>query len=136
MLTETMLAPLTRSQRSYLNRATRLAAKSQVVQRHGAVVVKGGSVISTGVNSYANDPVMFPVDHFEVDSMPRFSNRNHLSVHAEVAAIRRASSEQLRGAVLYVARISKGGVVGNSAPCAQCAAEVLKAGIKKVIYTE
>lgn len=127
---------LTRSQESYLKLAVRLARSSKVVQRHGAVVVKAGSVISSGVNSYANDPIMFPVRHFNGGKTPHFERRASLSVHAEVAAMKRASPEQLKGAVLYVARVTKDGFIGNSAPCAQCASELLKAGIKKVIYTE
>lgn len=138
MQTSISLQPsvLTRSQRSYLNRAMKLAELSQVVQRHGAVLVKGGSVIAAGVNSYTNDPSMFPVSYLNNAKVPHASRGKLLSVHAEIAAIRRASPAQLKGAVLYVARVTKDGSVGLSAPCAHCASVLIKAGIKKVIFTE
>lgn len=134
----TIFAPaegkLTNSQRSFLARATRLAEKSQVVQRHGAVVVKGGSVISVGFNRYANDPRLFPVGHFRGDKLPH-QERNGISLHAEVAALRKLTTEQVRGATVYVARVTPSGKIGTSEPCTACAHELKRVGVKKVIFT-
>lgn len=136
----TILAPiasdkLTRKQRSHLSRAVRLAERSAVPQRHGAIIVKGGSVLAHGVNSYSNDPRMFPITLFGEEKLPHSERGSHLSVHAELAALRKVNPEQLKGAVVYVARVNRRGEPGNSAPCAACADELRKAGVKRVIYT-
>jgi deoxycytidylate deaminase len=55
------------------------------------------------------------------------------SVHAEEAAIARI--QDLRGAVLYVARINNQGEPRMSKPCDGCQGLIDKSGIKKVIYT-
>jgi pyrimidine deaminase RibD-like protein len=125
---------LTRSQRSYLSRALKIAERSRVVQRHGAVVVKGGSVLSVGFNRYANDPKLFPVNHFNSDKLPH-EERNAISTHAELSALRKLTPEQLRGATVYVARVTPSGAIGSSEPCAACAHELRRVGIKKVIFT-
>lgn len=127
---------LTRRQQAYLNRAIKLAEASTVRQKHGAVVVKGGSVMAVGVNSYTNDPQMFPTNYFSQNKIPHLQRSNKISIHAEVAAIRRLPAEQLKGATIYIARITQGGQIGFSAPCENCARELLKAGVKKIIYTE
>lgn len=133
---ELRTSPLTRKQQAYLNRAAKLAQASQVRQRHGAIVVKGGSVLSLGVNSYTNDPNMFPIDYLNSEKIPHSARGKLISVHAEVAAMRRVSPQQLKGAIVYVARVSKTGLTGNSAPCSHCTQQLLAAGVKKVIFTE
>ncbi len=126
---------LTKQQRSFLARAARLAEDSQVSQRHGAIVVKGGSVLSSGVNSYSNNPRMFPVDHFAEKKLPHMERANSISVHAEIAAMRRVSPEHLRGSIVYVARLTSRDELGNSQPCEHCASELAKAGVKRVVFT-
>lgn len=125
---------LTRSQRSYLSRAMKMAHRSRVVQRHGAIVVKGGSILSMGFNRYSNDPKLFPVNHFSSDKL-NHEDRTSISVHAELAALRKLTPEQLRGATVYVARVTPSGAVGSSEPCPACALELKRVGIKKVIFT-
>lgn len=125
---------LTRSQRSYLSRAMKLAHRSRVVQRHGAIVVKGGSIIATGFNRYSNDPKRFPVDYFSSEKLAH-EERNAISLHAEVAALRKLAPEQLRGATVYVARVTPSGAIGSSEPCPACTLELKRVGIKKVIFT-
>lgn len=127
---------LTRSQSSYLNSATKIAARSVVRSRHGAVIVKGGSVIAVGLNSYTNDPHRFPVNNSGEQKIPHLDRGKQLSIHAELAAIRRVSPNRLKGATIYIARVTRNGELRNSAPCAGCTKELLEAGIKKVIFTE
>jgi len=119
-----------------LNLALRVAETSEVNQKHGAVIVKGGSVLALGVNTYTNDPKVFPVDYFNEskNSLLR-PNPEAISVHAEIAAIKRCKPETLAGATIYIARISAGGSVGYSAPCDACAEALIQAGVKKIIYT-
>lgn len=119
-----------------LRLALRVAETSEVSQKHGAVVVRGGSVLSIGYNSYTNDPKCFPENYLnDTRKNPKIFNPEAISVHAEVAAMKRCASESLRGATVYVARITQGGFIGNSAPCQACAQALLEAGVKKVVYT-
>ncbi len=89
------------------------------------IITKGGSVISTGLSSYRNSP-----KHNEGDG-------KNCSEHSEIAALRKISPEKdLKGAVAYVARISRGGFVSIAKPCEACEAALRDAGIKRVHYTE
>lgn len=86
--------------------------------------MKGGSVLSVGINSYRTDPKMFlgPIDTTDI------------SWHAEVAAIR-AYKGNLQGATLYVARLGRNKRAAMSKPCEGCEKAIREAGIKKVYYT-
>ena len=87
----------------------------------GAIVVKNGNPISAGINREKNDPKNVP---------PGFC-----TVHAEVDAMRQVSERVLNGAVLYVARIRRGGDIGMAKPCLNCRNAVRAGGIKRVYYT-
>lgn len=107
-----------------LTRAMRVAELSTCKQRHGAVIVKGGRVISVGINTMRNDP-----DKVE-------DARTQSSVHAEVAAIRAVGHDvNLKGAEIYIARVSKKGEPMMSGPCDNCQDALRSAGIRKVHYT-
>lgn len=96
-------------------------------QRHGAIIVRGNSVIAMGTNTWRNDPAVVESDMIE-------GRGTIFSTHAEVAAIKRAGS-RAKGATMYVARILACGRHGNSRPCQNCSREIARAGIKKVVYT-
>jgi deoxycytidylate deaminase len=99
------------------NLSIRIAQKSKFnPHKHGAVIVKGGKLVSVAVNS---PKPMIPHDS--------------CSIHAEGAAIKRAR-EVLDGAEIYVARVHNG-EVGCSKPCKKCQAALIKAGIRKVYYS-
>lgn len=92
-------------------------------QKHGAIIMRGGSVLSVGINSYRNEPEMFDI-----------VEGSHVSWHAEVAAIK-AYRGSLIGASIYVARINKNGEQVMSKPCEKCQEVIKRAGIKKIFYT-
>ena len=92
--------------------------------KHGAVIVKGGRVIATGVNKERNHPLIVSSEHI----------KTHCSVHAEVDALKKAGD--VRGATMYVARVNKTGQERNSRPCKYCYANIKKSGIKKIVYTQ
>lgn len=109
--------------RRYLNLACRLAEQSTATKRHGAVIVKGGRVISKAYNAYINKPFFTSPEHMD-----------RCSVHAEVAAIRKAKGS-LKGATIYVARLNARGEERFSAPCDDCTSILNDRGIRKVVYT-
>lgn len=116
---------LSKSENSFLSVARYLASKSAARQKHGAVLVKSGRVIGTGYNKDTNNPFSVSPEHI----------KTHCSRHAEIEAIRDANWN-VRGAVLYVARVNNQGVDRNSKPCIRCQVVIEETQIKKVIYTE
>ena len=94
--------------------------------RHGAVLIKGGSIINMSFNkdNYSSFGTRF-----------RNPTRGHATVHAEIGCVLGMPRRATTGADLYVCRINKEGDFRNSKPCTMCH-EVLKhVGIKRVYYT-
>jgi len=116
---------LSNNQKAYLSIARYLARKSRANKRHGAVLVKAGSVVGTGYNKDMNHPLFISPEHI----------KSHSSRHAETEAIREARGNA-EGAVLYVARVNNQGTDRNSKPCGSCQEAILKSKIKRVIYTK
>jgi deoxycytidylate deaminase len=106
--------------------ATVLAETSKCRIRHGAILVRGGSVLSCGTNRDRNCPSVFDNSH---------DKSRHSSLHAEMAAIKKASTTSLVGATIYVARVNKQGLPRMSRPCNHCYVEILRAGIKEIVFT-
>ncbi len=97
-----------------LNIAIKIALANDAYprKRHGAVLVRGGSVQSVGWNRLKSEG----------------------SRHAEVHAIDSAPL-QARGATLYVARVGMDNQPRLSLPCEDCRRYLAGAGIRKVVYT-
>ena len=115
---------LSRRKRSFLDIAVRMAESSDVSFKHGAVIVRGGSVLSVGVNKWKN-----PVK----PDNPTTEYNPNISIHAEVDALSRCNDP--RGATIFIARVNKQGEERISRPCINCEQALIKAGIKKVVYT-
>jgi deoxycytidylate deaminase len=103
--------------------ALKLAAQSTERRKHGAVVVRGSSILGTGYNRFRN--------------CPKFVNEPlSWSLHAEARAIAVVGNpELLNGATLYVARVNNAGITRYSAPCPQCAELADSVGVKRVVHT-
>lgn len=91
--------------------------------KHGAVIVKGGRVLATGINKERNHPMKVSSEHI----------KTHCSVHAEIDALKKV--DDARGATIYVARVNRKGQERNSRPCSYCYEDLKSSGIKKIIYT-
>lgn len=105
-----------------LDRAKTVAATSSHRFQHGAVLTAHGKVQAVGVNVSRNDPrnVQYP--------------KKDSSVHAEVAALN-AIRGDTKGLTLFVARRKKNGEAAESRPCEACQKAIIKAGVKRVVYT-
>lgn len=115
---------LSRKQKSMLALATKMAATSDLAQKHGAVIVKNGRVLALGINKQKNADINTPY----AVNVPEY-----FTVHAEADAINRCANTE--GATIYIARINKNGEERFSRPCDNCAETIRKAGIRTVIYT-
>jgi cytidine deaminase len=88
--------------------------------RVGAVLVRRGRVLSTGVNRYRNHPAQVSLEG--------------VSYHAEEVAIRKAGDAE--GATIYVARITKSGLIGKAMPCERCRLMLSEHGVHTAVWTE
>jgi len=118
---------VSKRQQRYIQLAKNLAHQSSYGKiKHGAVLVKGGSVISSAFNK---------------DKFSSFGHRfrkhgcGHATHHAEIGCILGIDRSKTSGATVYVVRINRKGEYRLSKPCPMCH-EVLKyCGVKKVVYT-
>ena len=85
---------------------------------HGAVIVRGGRILSMGFNS-----------------VEQRAETNHEYMHAEMHAIISARCDNLKGSKIYVFREDKYGFINNSRPCDKCQKMLKEYGIKRAIYT-
>lgn len=104
-----------------LGRARTVSLTSSHRFRHGAVLVAHGKVQSVGINYTRNNPrnVQF---------------RSDSSTHAEVAALNAIRGET-KGMTMFVVRSRKNGETAQSRPCNNCQKAIIKAGVKRVVYT-
>lgn len=115
---------LSNKDKAYLSVARYIAARSNERMKHGAVVVKSNRVLGMGYNKNKNSPFNVSEEHI----------KSHCSRHAEVEAIRSANFN-VKGAVLYVARVNRRGQDRNSKPCPRCQTIIEETGIKRVVHT-
>jgi len=94
--------------------------------RHGAVLVKGGSVKNVSFNK---------------DNYSSFGNRFRVkdtgpaTVHAELGCILGLARSVTSGTDLYVCRVNKEGEFKYSKPCSMCHEALKHVGVKRVYYT-
>lgn len=104
----------------WLNRATKISASSTHHQwRVGAVLVKGGRVLGTGSNRYRNNPAQVSL--------------GGVSYHAEAVAL--AKSGDVEGATIYVARVTRSGLIGLAKPCDMCQELLHEHGVHTAVWT-
>lgn len=103
-----------------LELALRFAATSDhPLHKLGAVLIKNGNLIGYGVNknrTHPRSPHIFCI-HAEVDALIKY--------RFEVESIH-----------MFVIRMTRGGSVGTSKPCAKCMVLIREAGIESVTYID
>jgi deoxycytidylate deaminase len=94
--------------------------------RHGAILVKGGSVINTGFNKQ---------NFSSFGSRFRDKAIGYATQHAEISAIFGIPKTTTSGGDIYVVRIGKGNELRISKPCDMCDKILDFVGIKRVFYS-
>jgi deoxycytidylate deaminase len=118
---------LSKKRQRYIDLAARVAQQTEFKEyRHGAVLVKGGTVINTSCNK---NKYKAWAGRF------RKSQKGYATVHAEIGAILGLDRSITEGATVYVVRVGKCGSLRNSKPCQMCEAAMQYVGIKKVVYS-
>jgi deoxycytidylate deaminase len=109
-----------------MEQAVKMAKKSTMEHKHGAVIVHNNEIIATGFN------------------YRKYYMCHGFSIHAEVDALTKVKGRKniLSEAELYVARIGKFNPASPgrfclkySKPCRECSKAILKHGIRKVYYS-
>lgn len=95
--------------------AEEAASKSGQYQKHGAVVVQNGKVISSGFNKTSG------------------RHPSMQSLHAEMAAIKMCGNAI--DSHVYVVRVNSRGNLANSMPCKRCYRFMVKHGISRVWWS-
>ena len=104
-----------------VQKATELALKSTMLQKHGALIVnKQGDIVGQGYNHMT--------DVFS----------HSWSCHAEIAALL-SMGPMIKSCtcelVMIVVRANASGELKLSTPCEKCKKQIIKFGIKKVYYS-
>jgi len=118
---------LSNRQKRYVQQAKSMATQSSYGKiRHGAVLVKGGSILSASFNK---------------DKFSSFGNRfrkqglGPATHHAEIGCILGVDKSKTTGATVYVVRVNRHGEYRLSKPCPMCHKILKFCGVKKVVYT-
>ena len=118
---------LSKTKKRYFDLAKRAAMESTYGKlRHGAVVVKGGSVVSFGFNKS---------NHCQFGQRFRHMDKGPATQHAEISAILGLPRSATQGADVYVVRINNDCDWRMSKPCPMCEQAMRFVGIKRVFYT-
>ena len=111
----------------YLEIAKSAAKQSRYGKiKHGAILVKGGSIISTSYNK---------------GNFSAFGNRfreqgcGHATYHAELGCITGIARTVSTGADVYVCRVNRQDEYRSSKPCNMCHNILKHVGVKRVYYT-
>ena len=105
----------------FLSKASECALKSNMLQKHGAVIVYKNKIIATGYNQKC-----------------RYMNDN-FSIHAEVSAISKLfhNKKLLELCDIYVVRVASAtfdNCLKNSKPCQSCTNFINKYNLKNIYY--
>lgn len=118
----------------WLRLAARIASANMCIGKNfslGAVLIKGGSIIATGVNKKKTDPIVKILSERSIKDTHKYRSW----MHAELDCINRIPIEVTKNAILYVARVTHDHKLANARPCIICRGEIAKAGIRRVNYT-
>lgn len=111
----------------YFQLAKRVAEQSDYGRiKHGAILVKGGSVINTAHNKS---------NFCSFGRKFRASDEGIATLHAELGAILGLPRDVTRGGTIYVVRINREGHFRLSKPCSMCSAALKHCGISRVYYS-
>ena len=118
---------LSKKKQRFIELAARVAQQTDFKEyRHGAVLVRGGTVLNTSCNK---NKYKAWAGRF------RKCQKGHATLHAEIGAILGLDRSMTEGGTVYVVRVGRTGDLKNSKPCPMCEAAMQFVGIKKVVYS-
>ena len=118
---------LTKRKRRYVELAERAALQSCYGNiKHGAVLVKGGSVLNVSSNK---------ANHCRFGTRFRERGSGIATLHAELGCVLNLDRKVTEGGTIYVVRLNRKGEHRMSKPCAMCQAALEHVGVNRVYYS-
>lgn len=107
----------------WIKTCLKIASRNKIKHyKHASILVKGGRIISIGVNKTKAGCLGDPCYHLK-------------GWHAELDCLHKVDPKDAKGAILYVGGWSKGGRVIKSKPCPYCQQYLKKFDLKAVYYS-
>jgi tRNA(Arg) A34 adenosine deaminase TadA len=118
---------LSKRKRRFVELAARSAEQSCYGSlRHGAVLIKGGSVLNVANNKE---------NYCSFGDRFRERGSGRATLHAELACVLNLDRRITHGGTMYVVRVGKDGKHKMSKPCTMCEAVLKHVGVNKVYYS-
>ena len=119
-----------KTMKSYLELARKEALDSySCQQKHGAVLVRGGSVLNKSCNNPNFSSFMSRFAKLNPHKIPKATR------HAELMCVLGLDRSVTQGTTIYVVRINGSGKFMMSKPCELCQDVLRFVGVRKAIYT-
>ena len=102
-----------------------------------AIIYKGSRILAIGYNSDKTEPAYYHCVHkHNISGMYDICPGWHtFKRHAEVDAIKRCPEKHLKGARMYVFRVTKDGEDAMAKPCSVCSQIIQDRGLRSVQYS-
>ena len=114
-----------KTERRYLEIAKREAQDSCFTHKHGAVLVKGGSVLNKSYNNR----------NFSSFMRRHVPDDERATRHAELMCVLGLDRAVTRGSTIYIVRVNKQGEYRLSKPCRFCQSVLRFVGVRKAVYS-
>lgn len=110
--------------KKFFENARAVAHCSNYKFKHGAILVRGGSIIKSAYNK--GRPVSF---------LNKFHKNNRASLHAEIGCILNLDKRKTANCDIYVIRLDAAGKFALSKPCAMCQLACKEMNIRRIYYS-
>jgi deoxycytidylate deaminase len=118
---------ISKRQERYFELAKRISYQSDYLgYRHGALLVKGGSVLNASSNKS---------NFCSFGNRFREPNTGSATLHAELGTILGLDRSSTQGTDVYVVRVNNNGEYRMSKPCPMCESAMRHCGVSRVFYS-
>lgn len=121
--------------KKFLDLAATLSFSSNKQERIGAVITNRNRIVSWGVSLKKTHPLQERYNKIRFADNVGEPGIDIAHIHAEIDALNRAKSKNLKGHTIYVYRESMEGDLRMCRPCKGCMQALVDRGIKKIVYT-
>lgn len=111
---------------NHISKAYQEALKSDLSHRVGAILIKSNRVLASGYNQMRHQS-MLNTEHWP--------GSLHAEINVILDALRKTSTDKIKGSTLVVVRVRSNGKFGLAFPCENCYDIIQKFKIKKVIFS-
>lgn len=121
--------------KKFLDLAATLSFSSNKQERIGAVISNKNRIVSWGVSLKKTHPIQGKYNKIRFADNIGEPGIDIAHIHAEIDALNRVKSKNLKGHTMYIYRESLNGDLRMCRPCKGCMQALKDRGIKKIVYT-